>query len=290
MEPFDLRDGFIWMDGKVIDWKAARIHILTHALHYGGAVYEGIRVYNSKAFKLSEHINRLFHSAKTIGLTISFSKEQICLAVEDQIGMNKILNGYVRPFAWRGTETMLINGSKKEGHIAVAVWETFEDARIKLRDRGTNLMISKWKKPPANSSVWSAKSASVYTIATIVKNEATDHGYDDALMLDQEGNLTEATTSNFFAIIGDELHTPLADCFLNGITRQTVMELAKELEIYTVERHIMEEEIKFFHSAFLTGTASEIIPVNSIGNQKLDMENSILKQLIASYSSLVKNV
>ena len=289
MLPFDQRDGVIWLDGKIIPWKEAKVHILTHALHYGSSVFEGIRIYDGKPFMLAEHIDRLYHSAKCLNFTIQFQKAELVQAAIEQIKQNKIKNGYVRPFAWRGTETLLIGGAAKDAHVAIAVWEFFEDARLKMRKEGAKLMISNWRKPPANSSPWSAKAACIYTMATIVKNEANLAGYDDAIMLDQSGNLTESTTSNLFLIKNKELHTPLPDCFLNGITRQTVIKLAKSRKIPVIERFIKLNEINTFQAAFLTGTAAEIVPAKSIANHILDKDHQMIKQLTDDYSNLVKS-
>jgi branched-chain amino acid aminotransferase len=289
MLPFDQREGVVWMDGQIIPWKDAKVHVLTHALHYGSSVFEGIRIYNGKPFMLAEHIDRLYHSAKCLNFIIPFKKAVLLQAVNEQIQLNKVRNGYVRPFAWRGTETLLIGGATKEAHVAIAVWEFFEDVRLKMRESGARLMISNWRKPPANSSPWSAKAACIYTMATIIKNEATDAGFDDALMLDQHGNMTESTTSNLFLLKNKELHTPLPDCFLDGFTRQTVIKLAKKQRIPVVERYIKQNELNTFQAAFLTGTAAEIVPIKSIAKQVFDKDHQMIKQLTEDYSNLVKS-
>jgi branched-chain amino acid aminotransferase len=202
MTAFEKMDGKIWYNGEVIDWRDAKIHTLTHGLHYGSSVFEGIRIYNSRPFKVREHLDRLHHSAECLGFTIPFSTDQLVEATHTQIEMNKINDGYARPFAWRGTESMLIAGGSKVANTAIAVWPTFESDRKALRERGSRLCISTWRKPAANASPYSAKAASIYTLCTIVKNQATELGYDDALMLDGSGNITEGTTSNFFLIKG----------------------------------------------------------------------------------------
>lgn len=287
MNAFEHMEGKIWYNGEVVAWKDAKIHVLTHGLHYGSSVFEGIRIYNGKPFKVCEHLDRLHHSASCLGFTIPFSTGQLVAATHTQIELNKIINGYARPVAWRGTETMLIGGGSKTANTAIAVWPTFDKERQELRESGSRLCISAWRKPAANASPYSAKAASIYTLCTIVKNQAVELGYDDAIMLDNHGNITEGTTSNFFMIIDNELHTPVADCFLNGITRQTVIELAHDQGIKVHERHIKPQELESIQAAFLTGTAIEIMPIRAIENHRYDTQHPLLKNLMQSYSDLV---
>lgn len=284
--------GKIWFNGKIVEWGDANIHILTHGLHYGSSVYEGIRVYNGNAFKIEEHIERFHASAKCIGISIPFSTEELIAAANEQIKLNNIIDGYVRPVAWRGSETMLIGGVDKSAEVAIAVWKIFEN-REDLRRKGIKLCLSKWCKPAPNASPYTAKTAGVYTLATMVKNEAVARGFDDALMLDSDGNITEATTSNLFFIFGNELHTPIPDCFLNGITRQTIIALAKKLGIKVHERKIKFEELlsenkAFQNGAFLTGTAIEIMPVQLIEDVEFDINNPILRNLAEHYAKEVR--
>ncbi len=284
--PFDQREGKIWYNGKVIDWKEAKLHVLTHGLHYGSSIYEGIRVYNYKPFKLKEHMQRLEHSAKCLGFELPYSTNELCDNFLKQIKLNDVENGYGRPAAWRGSETMLIGGEGTKIHMILAVWKSFENKRHELREKGIKLCFSKWKKPNADSSPYSAKCAGIYTLCTIVKNDAVAQGYDDALLLDSRGFITEGTTSNVFFIFGNELHTPIADCFLNGITRQTFIQIAKNIGIKAVERHITKYEALKADAAFLTGTAIEMTPIQSIDGTEYNIMHPLIKRLQDEYSAL----
>lgn len=281
------KDGFIWLDGKIIPWKEAKVHLVTHALHYGSSVFEGVRVYNGKPFKLLEHLDRFQHSTKTIGLEMPYTSQELMAHTVEQIKLNSILNGYIRPLSWRGTETLLISGGSPIAHVAILAWELFDAERNAVKERGAKLTVSKWRKPPANSSPYNTKAACIYTMATIIKNESLKADFDDAIMLDQAGNITEATTSNIFLIIKNELHTPIPDCFLDGITRQTVIELAKAKNIKVYERHIKLEELRNAEAAFLTGTASEIVPIQSVNECNLIVDHDVTKILITDYRALV---
>ncbi len=287
--PFDQRDGKIWYNGQIVDWKDAKLHVLTHGLHYGSSIYEGVRIYNYKPFKLKEHMERLKHSANCLGFELPYGVNELCEKFLEQIALNDIANGYGRPAAWRGSETMLIGGEGTKINVILAVWKSFENKRNELRENGIRLCISKWRKPNADSSPYSAKCAGVYTLCTIAKNEAVGNGFDDALLLDSRGFITEGTTSNVFFIYGNELHTPTADCFLNGITRQTFIHIAKEKNIKVVERHISLDEAKKADSAFLTGTAIETNPIKSIDDKEYSLSNEIYKLLSNEYSKLVNS-
>jgi branched-chain amino acid aminotransferase len=285
--PFDQMHGFIWVNGQSIDWQDAKIHVLTHGLHYGSSVFEGIRVYNGKPFKLKEHLERLHHSAKCLGFEVPFSIEQLCQATIKQIDLNNIKNGYVRPVAWRGTETMLIGGGSKIANVAIAAWSTFEDKRKDLRTNGTRMCISKWRKPNPDASPYSSKAASIYTLCTIAKNDATTQGFDDAIMLDSEDNVTEGTTSNIFFIKDEKLFTPIPDRFLNGITRQTVIKLANDLGYEVSEIKISLDSIKNYDSAFLTGTAIEIMQIKEIDKKEFTINHPVYKRLCDEFTNLV---
>jgi branched-chain amino acid aminotransferase len=284
--PFDKREGKIWYNGQVVEWQDAKLHALTHGLHYGSSIYEGIRVYNYKPFKLKEHMDRLKHSAECLGFELPYSVSELCDNFQEQIRLNDVANGYGRPAAWRGSETMLIGGEGSKIHVVLAVWKSFETKRHELRDKGMKMCISKWRKPNADSSPYSAKCAGIYTLCTIVKNEAVTNGFDDALLLDSKGYITEGTTSNVFFIFGNELHTPLADCFLNGITRQTFIQIAKNNNIKVVERHITLEDAKEADSAFLSGTAIEMTPVKYLEDKKYSLEHPMLAKLLQEYTNL----
>ena len=201
--PFDQRDGKIWFNNEVIDWQDAKVHLLTHALHYGSSIFEGVRVYDGKPFKLHEHMVRLKHSAEVIGLNIEYSIEELKKTALEQIQINNIKNGYMRPIAWRGPEEMIIGGQNCRTNVAIAVWSSFEEKRNKLREDGIRLNVSKWIKPQQGSSPFTAKAACIYTISTMVKNEAVAAGYDDAIMLDENKNVTESSTSNIFFVKGN---------------------------------------------------------------------------------------
>ncbi|KIE04438.1 putative branched-chain-amino-acid aminotransferase [Candidatus Jidaibacter acanthamoeba] len=289
--PFDQREGFIWFDGDFVEWKDAKIHILTHGLHYGCTVFEGIRVYNYKPFKLREHQQRLINSAKLVGYNLPFTLEELELAAINVVKKQNIKDGYLRPVAWLGSETMLISGNNCKVHTAIAGWETFEQSRTTIRERGARVVISNWIKPPADCTPFKSKASGIYMIATMVKNEATAKGFDDALMLDINQNITEATTSNFFIITGNKLLTPIPDCFLNGITRQTVIEIAKTNGMEVIEKYIKIEDLNEAEAAFFTGTAIEIMPIGQIAATKatygFDIKNHKLKLLMEAYSKLV---
>lgn len=285
-KPFDQRDGYIWLNGEMLPWQDAKIHTLTHGLHYGSSVFEGIRVYNYKPFKLKEHLERLIHSAKTLGFAIPYTLEELEQHTLEVIKLNDIKNGYFRPAAWRGSETMLIGGTNANAYVLLSGWAEFENKRLELRERGVRLTISNWRKPDANASPYSAKAASIYTLCTIVKNDATANGFDDALMLDSQNNITEATTSNFFLIINDELHTPVPDRFLNGITRQTVIQIANTIGVKVVERYISQEDLRTAQSAFLTGTAMELTPIASINDVTYDHKHQLFAKFCDEYEKL----
>lgn len=288
-QSFEDRVGTIWKDGKFGEWKQCKIHMLTHALHYGSSVFEGVRVYNYKPFKLKEHIDRLHKSANILHFEIPYSVDELMSVTNEVIKQNDIKNGYLRPIAWRGTETMLISGYGTKVHTAIAGWAAFEVKRSELRERGIKLHISKWRKPAADASPFAAKSASIYTLSTIAKIDSEKAGFDDALMLDGNGNVTEGTTSNIFFIFNNELHTPIADCFLNGITRQAIIAMSKNLGIPIYERHIKAEEISKADAAFLTGTAIELMPVSVIDSKEFQINHPLIKRVEEEFQKLTMN-
>lgn len=283
--PFDDRDGTIWMDGEFIDWRDAKIHILSHGLNYGSVAFEGIRSYDSKPFKLMEHYSRLHHSASMLGFELQYTTEVLIDATNELVKRNNLVNGYIRPLIWRGPETTLISGANTKIHTAIAMWEAFGKP---LNPNPMRITISDWRKPAANASPYSTKVTSIYTMATIIKNDAEARGFDDAIILDGKGNITEASTSNFFAVFGDEVHTPIPDCFLNGITRQTVIDLAKRDGIKVVERKMLPSELESANAAFLTGTAAEVKTVKSIDQYEFDIHNQTVEKLKALYQAAVK--
>ncbi|RZI46708.1 branched-chain amino acid aminotransferase [Rickettsiales endosymbiont of Peranema trichophorum] len=289
--PFDQREGFMWVDGAFINWQDAKIHIMTHGLHYGCAVFEGIKVYDSRPFKLMQHHQRFLKSGTLVGYRIPYSVDELNAVALELIARQGISNGYIRPIAWLGSETMLVSGNNCKVRTAMAVWETDKHDRSETRAVGARLNVSTWNKAPNGCLPHQSKVSGLYVIATMVKNQATSEGFDDSLFLDVHGHITEATTSNFFFIKNNQLMTPIADCFLNGITRQTIIEIAQRHDITVVEGHIRLEELQGADAAFLTGSAIEIMPVQSINygdvECKFDVGNGLMKKLHSSYQELV---
>ncbi|MBY0427982.1 MAG: branched-chain amino acid aminotransferase [Alphaproteobacteria bacterium] len=287
---FHDRDGKIWFDGQMVDWRSVNIHVLTHALHYAGAVFEGERVYGGQVFKLREHTQRLLDSAKTMGYSIPYSVEQLEQATNDVIRTQKIVDGYVRPIAWRGSEMMGVAAQKNSIHVAIATWEWPSYFDPEAKTKGIKLMMSRWKRPSPETAPVHAKTSSLYAICTMGKHEAEQNGFHDALMLDWRGQVAEATGANFFMVKNGELHTPTPDCFLDGITRRTVIDLARARNIKVVERAIMPDELKTADEIFLVGTAAEVTAVGVIG--ELTFKVGPVTQLLADeYSKEVrKNV
>ena len=265
--PYDKRSGKIWFNGKTVEWASANIHILNHGLHYASCVFEGERVYEGEIFKLEEHTDRLFYSAKRMGIKVPYTQLEINKASKDIVNIQKVQNGYVRPLIWRGSEMMAISAQKNKIHVAIATWEwgSYFDPKLKLK--GIKLNISSWRRPSPNSVPWYTKAAGLYMICTLSKHEAESQGFTDSLMLDHEGNIAEATGANiFFKNKDEELHTPTPDSFLDGITRREAIKLAKNRGIKVIERKIHPDEMKNFVGCFLTGTAAEITPVAQINN------------------------
>jgi len=284
--PFDKRDGFIWMDGKLVEWQAANIHVLTHGLHYGSSVFEGERAYSGKVFKSREHSERFHRSAELLGYTISYSVDELLAAKDEVMKANHIVNGYLRPVAWRGSEMMAISAQATKIHVAIAAWEWPSMYKKDIKERGIRLSMANYKRPSPETAPCASKAAGLYMICTISKHEAEKAGFDDALMLDYRGYLAEATGANLFLVINGELHTPTPDCFLNGITRLTVMDLARARGIKVIERHMKPEELENAQEVFLTGTAAEITPVGEIAGRKYTI-GAVTKQLIEDYHAAV---
>jgi len=288
MIPYDKREGKIWYNNDLVDWQDVKLHVLSHGLHYASCVFEGLRVYDGEVFKLEEHTERLFHSAKRMDIQIPYSKDEINNAIKKTVSVQNVQNGYVRPFAWRGSEMMAVSAQKTKIHVVIATWEwgTYFDA--KLKTEGIKLNISKWRRPAPNTIPWDTKASGLYMICTLSKHEAEKEGYTDSLMLDHEGNVAEATGANiFFKDKIGELHTPIPDCFLNGITRRTVIEIAKSKNIKVNERKISPNELSSFVGCFLTGTAAEVTPISKIAEHTYKVCNVIL-DLSVSYEKLVR--
>jgi|TARA_B100000809_G_scaffold236904_1_gene256254 branched-chain amino acid aminotransferase len=286
--PFDKRTGKIWFNNELVDWSSAKVHVLNHGLHYASCVFEGERVYDGNIFKLSEHTERLFHSAKRMEIKIPYSQSEINQACNQIVSVQNVKNGYVRPVVWRGSEMMAISAQKNKTNVAIATWEwgSYFDPKLKLK--GIKLNISKWKRPNPNSVPWDTKASGLYMICTLSKHEAESQGFTDSLMLDHDGNIAEATGANiFFKDKEGSLHTPIPDSFLDGITRRCVIDLAKSKKIKVIERKIKPAEMSNFVGCFLTGTAAEITPVSQIDKFNFSVCN-IIVDLSESYQLLVR--
>ena len=288
MIPYDKRDGKIWYNSELVNWSDVKLHVLSHGLHYASCVFEGERVYDGEIFKLEEHTSRFFHSAKRMGFKIPYSEDQINKASKNIISVQKVENGYVRPIAWRGSEMMAISAQQTKIHVAIATWEWGSYFDPKLKVEGIKLNISKWKRPAPDTIPWDTKASGLYMICTLSKHEAERDGYTDSLMLDHEGNVAEATGANiFFKDKDGNLHTPTPDSFLDGITRRTVIDIAKSKNIKVIERKITPDELKNFTGCFLTGTAAEVTPVSQIANYNFKVCKTII-ELSDSYQLIVR--
>lgn len=286
---FDSLEGQIWYNGEWVDWKDAKLHVLTHGLHYASCVFEGERMYSGKIFELRAHTQRLFDSAQTLGFKIPYSLEEIDQACIDACKKNSIVNGYIRPVAWRGSEMMGVSAQHNRINVAVAAWDWPSYFSPELREKGIKLETSKWRRPAAECAPVHAKAAGLYMICTLSKHAAEGRGCQDALMLDYRGYVAEATGANIFIRFkGEEnaLHTPTPDCFLNGITRQTVIQLAKARGVEIIERHIKPGELKNAVEIFLTGSAAEVTPVGQIDALTFT-PGKITHQLNADYEKAV---
>jgi len=264
--PMDQRDGWIWMDGEFTPWKDAKVHVLTHGLHYASCVFEGQRAYGGEIFKLGEHSERLIGSAGILDFAIPYTLEQINQACRDVLTKSNLTDAYMRPVAWRGSDEMGVNARNNKVHLAIAAWEWPSYFSREERLKGIRLMWSKWKRPSPDTIPCKAKAAGLYMICTLSKHAAIDGGYGDALMLDYRGYVAEATGANVFFVKGKDIHTPIPDCFLDGITRRTVIGLAREHGYSIIERHIKPEELGQYDECFLTGTAAEVTPVSLVGD------------------------
>jgi branched-chain amino acid aminotransferase len=289
--PFDKREGYIWQDGQFVNWQEAKVHILNHGLHYGSCVFEGERIYNGNIFKNNEHSTRLHKSAEMLGFKIPYSTEEMNQAKIATSIKQKIVDGYMRVFAWRGSEKMAISAQTNKIHLAIACWPWPPYYSEEARKVGLKLKFAKYRRPSPETAPVAAKASGLYMICTISKHEAENEGYNDALMLDYRGFLAEATGANLFLVMkNNELHTPTPDCFLNGITRLTVIELAKKRNIKVVERHIMPEELENAKDAFLTGSAAEITRIGSVDDKYFYPQPSqITIDLMQDYHQLVRS-
>ena len=281
------RDGHIWMDGQMVDWREANVHILTHAMHYASSVFEGERAYSGKIFKSREHSERLKRSAEMIDFEIPYTIDEIEAAKQQVLASSGLSDAYVRAIAWRGAgEDMGVASARNPVRMAIAAWEWgayYGDAKMK----GAKLDISKWKRPSPETIPSHAKAAGLYMICTMSKHAAEAKGCSDAMMFDYRGYVAEATGANIFFVKDGEVHTPDPDCFLNGITRQTVISMLKDRQIKVHERHIMPEELESFEQCWLTGTAAEVTPVGQIGDYNFEV-GSLTRDIADGYEKLVR--
>ena len=285
--PFDDRDGSIWLDGEIVPWRDAKVHTLSHGLHYASLVFEGERSYGGRIFKCREHTERLRNSANIMDFDVPISNDEVDEAKRAVIDANNIVDGYVRAFCWRGTEMMAVSAQQTTQHLAIAAWEwpSYFDPETKMK--GITLDVASWKRPSPESAPVHAKAAGLYMICTLSKHEAERKGFQDALMMDYRGYIAEATGANVFFVDQDgKLHTPIADCFLNGITRRSVIEMARSMQIEVLERHIKPEELGSMSECFLTGTAAEVTPVSQIGDYEFTPGN-ICRKMVDGYINMV---
>ena len=285
--PFDQLDGHIWYNGEFVEWGDAKVHVLTHGLHYASAVFEGERAYEGKIFKLTEHTERLHASAEMLGFEIPFSVEEIDQACVDVMEKQGLTNAYLRPIAWRGSEMMGVSAQSNKINLAIACWDWPSYFAPEEKLKGIRLDIAEWRRPAPDTIPCFSKAAGLYMICTLSKHAAEAKGYADALMYDWRGHVAEATGANVFFIKDGVIHTPTPDCFLDGITRRTVIDLAKQRQMELVERTIMPEELEGFEECFLTGTAAEVTPVSEIGPHKF-VPGNITKTLMDDYDAAIR--
>ncbi len=286
-QPFDNRPGFIWYNGEFVPWQDATVHVLSHGLHYGSGVFEGQRAYGGVIFKLDEHTRRLHDSATILGFEIPYSVDEINRASQELLAKQDHEDAYVRPIAWRGSEMMGVSAQQSRINVAIAVWEWPSYFKPEEKLKGIRLDMAKYRRPDPATAPSKSKATGLYMICTLSKHEAERKGYADAMMLDWRGRVAEATGANVFFVKDGVIHTPTPDCFLDGITRRTVIDLAKRRGFEVIERTIMPEEMAGFEQAFLTGTAAEVTPVSEIGPYKFTV-GEIAKTLMEDYSAFVQ--
>jgi branched-chain amino acid aminotransferase len=284
---YDRLDGSIWYNGEFVAWEDAKVHVLTHGLHYASSVFEGQRVYDGEIFKLEDHTARLFNSARLLDFEIPFTEDQINAANREVVLKNKISDGYVRPVAWRGSEMMGVSAQANRINVAIAVWQWPSYFDPEARTKGIKLKVSDWRRPDPKTAPVHSKAAGLYMICTLSKHKAESQGYHDALMYDWRGLVAEATGANIFFVMDGKLHTPTPDCFLDGITRRSVIDLARARGIEIVERQIRPEEMANATECFLTGTAAEVTPVGVIDDYTFT-PGQITQQLIDDFNALVR--
>ena len=284
--PYDDRDGSIWFDGKLVPWREANVHVLTHGLHYASSVFEGQRAYGGEIFKLTEHSERLVNSARILGMELPWSVDEIDEACRQTLAASGLQDAYMRPVAWRGSEQMGVTAAKATPHLAIACWHWGAYFGEEAIEKGLRLDVSPWRRPAPYTAPTQSKAAGLYMICTMARQEAEVRGFDDAMMFDWRGQVAEATGANAFFVRDGQLHTPTPDCFLDGITRRTVIDLARRRGIEVVERTIWPEELESFGQCFLTGTAAEVTPVAQIGPWHFEV-GDLTRSLRRDYLDLV---
>lgn len=285
--PFDQLDGQIWFNGEFVDWKDAKVHVLTHGLHYASAVFEGERAYGGRVFKLTEHNQRLHKSAEILGFTVPYSVAELDAATIELLKRQGFSEAYVRPIAWRGSESMGVSAQNNRINVSIAIWQWGSYFNPTEKLKGIRLDIAEYRRPDPKTAPCASKAAGLYMICTISKHAAEKDGFTDAMMLDYRGYVAESTGSNVFFVKDGVIHTPLPDCFLNGITRQTVIKLARSQGVEVVERHIKPQELSGFTECFVTGTAAEVTPVAQIGEYRFTPAKLSLG-LMDDYAKLVR--
>ena len=286
--PFDDRDGFIWVNGAMVAWRAAQTHILSHGLHYASSIFEGERAYDGVIFESRLHTERFRKSAQIMGFDLPFSDDALLAAKEQLLEKNGLKDAYLRPVAWRGSEQMAVAAQHTKIHVSIACWEWPSMFDLDAKMRGISLDIAEWRRPSPESAPVHAKAAGLYMICTLAKHAAEAKGFADAMMLDYRGYVAEATGANIFFVMEDgAIHTPIADCFLNGITRQSVMKMLGDMGYQVVERHILPEELAQVKECFLTGTAAEVTPVSQIGDHHMN-PGAACRAITENYAKLVR--
>ncbi len=287
MIPFDDRDGYIWYDGELKPWRDVKVHALTHGLHYGSCVFEGERSYEGKVFEMSAHHERLLESGRILGFEIPYSREEIDQATLEVLKANNIVDGYIRPVAWRGSEMMGVSAQNNQIHLAIAAWEWPSYFTPEARLKGIRMTFAEWRRPDPACAPVHSKAAGLYMICTLSKHKAESEGYQDALMLDYRGQVAEATGANIFLVQDGKIHTPKPDCFLDGITRRSVIALAEKRGLEVIERAIFPDELANTQEVFITGTAAEVTPVAEIGKYSFT-PGEISRALVEDYDALVR--
>ena len=287
LTPYDDRDGLIWMDGEMVPWREAKLHVLSHGLHYASAVFEGERAYNGVIYKLNEHSQRLYNGAKEMDFKIPYSVEQIDAACRQVVEENNLTECYLRPIAWRGSEMIGVSAQDTSIHLAIAAWKWESYFPIDKRLKGIRVNWATYRRPDPMTAPSKTKATGLYMIGTLEKHRAESLGYTEALMLDWRGHVAECTSGNIFFVKGNELHSPTPDCFLDGITRQTIIELARRRGYSCFDRTIMPEELSDFNECFMVGTAAEVTPIKEIG-EYMFQPGQITETLLRDYMEEVR--